>query len=116
MFGVQELATAVHHKINVVAVVFNNRGFGNVLRDQETRFHGRFIGQDLTNPSFVKLAESFGVAAYLAKTPEMLRKALEQAIAEDAPSLIEVPIEPGSESSPWPFLMPEGHSIDGLDS
>lgn len=116
MFGVQELATAVHHKINVVAVVFNNRGFGNVLRDQETRFHGRLIGQDLTNPSFVKLAESFGVAAYLAKTPEMLRKALEQAIAEDAPSLIEVPIEPGSESSPWPFLMPEGHSIDGLDS
>ncbi|MGE4658109.1 MAG: thiamine pyrophosphate-dependent enzyme [Gammaproteobacteria bacterium] len=116
MFGVQELATAVHHKINVVAVVFNNRGFGNVLRDQETRFHGRLIGHDLTNPSFVKLAESFGIAAYLAPTPEIFRKALEQAFAEDAPALIEVPIEPGAESSPWPFLTPDGRNIDKLDS
>ena len=45
MFGVQELATAVQHKIGLVTIVFNNRGFGNVLRDQKTTFGGRFMGE-----------------------------------------------------------------------
>ena len=33
MYNVQELATAVQQKINVVAVVFNDNAFGNVARD-----------------------------------------------------------------------------------
>ncbi|HYL71661.1 MAG TPA: thiamine pyrophosphate-binding protein, partial [Candidatus Dormibacteraeota bacterium] len=60
MFGVQELASAVQHRIGVVALVFNNRSFGNVLRDQASTFGGRFLGERLCNPDFVKLAESFG--------------------------------------------------------
>ena len=61
MFGVQELATAVQHGIGLVTVLFNNESFGNVRRDQETRYQGRVIGADLVNPDFMKLAESFGV-------------------------------------------------------
>ena len=57
MFGVQELATAVQHGLNVVSVVFNNNSFGNVLRDQEQRFGGRIIAAELRNPDFLKLAE-----------------------------------------------------------
>ena len=34
MFNVQELSTAVRHKINAVALVFNDNAFGNVMRDQ----------------------------------------------------------------------------------
>ena len=41
LFNSQELATAVQHKINAVVVVFNDNAFGNVLRDQQTRFDGR---------------------------------------------------------------------------
>jgi acetolactate synthase-1/2/3 large subunit len=33
LFGLQEMATAVQHRINVVAIVFNNASYGNVLRD-----------------------------------------------------------------------------------
>ena len=43
-------------------IVFNNRSYGNVLRDQQLQFGGRTIGAELENPDFVKLAESFGVA------------------------------------------------------
>jgi acetolactate synthase-1/2/3 large subunit len=63
MFGVQDLATAVSHGINLVTVVFNNNAFGNVLRDQQRLFEGRVIGSELRNPDFVKLAESFDMAA-----------------------------------------------------
>jgi acetolactate synthase-1/2/3 large subunit len=58
MFGVQELATAVQNQIKLISIVFNNRSFGNVLRDQKTAFGGHFIGESLTNPDFVKLAQS----------------------------------------------------------
>ena len=106
MFGVQELATAVHHGINLVTCVFNNSAFGNIRRDQQNIYGGRLIGADLTNPDFVKLAESFGALAWRVRSPAEFRPALEKALAADAPVVIEVMVERGSEASPWPFLHP----------
>jgi len=106
MFGVQELATAVQHRLNVVSIVFNNGAFGNVLRDQQQRFDGRSIGAELSNPDFVKLAESFGMPGYRVGTPARLRQVLERALADDGPALIEVEVERAAEVSPWEFLMP----------
>ena len=106
MYNVQELATAVHHGISVVAIVFNNSSFGNVLRDQRQAYQGRYIGADLTNPDFVRLGESFGVHSRRATSPTELRGLLEGALSLEVPALIEVPVEKGSEASPWPFLHP----------
>ncbi len=106
MFGVQELATAVQHGINVIAVVFNNRSFGNVLRDQTQTYGGRLIGPDLQNPDFEALARAFGAAGYRADTPPALRQALLTAMSQDRPAVIEVRQEPGAEQSPWPILHP----------
>lgn len=107
MFGVQELATAVQYGISLVTIVFNNSAYGNVRRDQQTVYEGRLLGAELVNPDFVKLAESFGVQAYRANNPMELRAVLEKALAADAPVVIEVPVERGSEVSPWPFIHPE---------
>ena len=107
MFGVQELATAVQYNIGVVTIVFNNNGYGNVRRDQTQRFGGHLIGCDLVNPDFVRLGESFGAAGYRAKTPNELKDALEKALGNNGPSLIEVPIERASEASPWEFIYPK---------
>jgi acetolactate synthase-1/2/3 large subunit len=104
MFGVQELATANEYGIGLVTVMFNNHSYGNVLRDQQMQFGGRVIGSRFRNPDFRKLAESFGVAASRVRTPDELRVALGAAIATNRPHLIEVAVEPGSESSPWPFI------------
>ena len=109
MYGVQELATAVQHRIGLVTIIFNNGGFGNVRRDQINTYEGRLLGCDLANPDFVKLAESFGAAAYRADNPRQLRTTLERAFKDDAPVIIEVPLERGSEASPWPFINPRPH-------
>jgi acetolactate synthase-1/2/3 large subunit len=106
MFGMQDLATAVEHGIALVTVVFNNNAYGNVRRDQKRLFDGRLIGSTLRNPDFVRLAESFGMAAARAATPDQLRRELEIAFGRGAPGLIEVPVEADSEASPWEFLMP----------
>lgn len=106
MFGVQELATAVQYRLNLVTVVFNNSAFGNVRRDQMTNFDGRLIGAELNNPDFVKLAEAYGAKGVKAETAAELQAAVGEAFKEDGPVLIEVPIETGSEVSPWGLTHP----------
>ena len=92
LYNSQELATAVKHGINAVAVVFNDNAFGNVYRDQINKFDGRAIGSELHNPNFMKLAEAYGVRGVRVRGPEELETELEDALAADAPGLIEVPV------------------------
>lgn len=107
MFAAQELSTAVQYGINLVTVVFNNQSYGNVYRDQQQNFNGRYIGSELLNPDFVKYAESFGVEGIRVNTPTALRNALEKAFAADRPVLIEVEVPRGGDTSPWTFLHPK---------
>ncbi|MGE5159056.1 MAG: thiamine pyrophosphate-dependent enzyme [Gemmatimonas sp.] len=106
MFGVQELATAVQYNIGVVTLVFNNNAYGNVRRDQRQRFDGRVVAADLVNPDFVKLAESFGVAASRVTSPDHFRPTLEKALAHGGPYLIAIEIPRDSEVTPWTFIHP----------
>ena len=69
MYNVQELATAAQYGINVVAVVFNDGAYGNVKRIQREMYGNRVIASDLTNPDFVRLADSFGLAAQGRRAP-----------------------------------------------
>ena len=103
MFQAGELATAMHHKLPVVVVVFDDGAFGNVRRIQERQFGNRLIACDLTNPDFVRFAESFGAAAFRATTPEALEQALRQAFALNAPALVHVPV--GPMPSPWDMIL-----------
>lgn len=105
LFGLPELATAVQHGIGLVTVVFNNRSYGNVRRDQQERFDGNLIGADLDNPDFLKIADAFGADGYRVDSPAGLKPVLGAAIDADRPALIEVVIERGSEASPWTYIM-----------
>ncbi len=91
MYSPQELSTAVRYGINVVALVFNNNAFGASRRDQTDNYGERYIGTDLLNPDFVKLAESFG-AIGIRTDPDGLGSALQQALAANAPVLLEVEV------------------------
>jgi acetolactate synthase I/II/III large subunit len=106
MFAVQELATAVQFNIGVVTLVFNNNAYGNVRRDQVQRFEGRVVASDLVNPDFVKLAESFGVAASRVTSPGHFRTHLEKALAHGGPYLIAIEVPKDSETTPWTFIHP----------
>ncbi|MFN8638437.1 MAG: thiamine pyrophosphate-dependent enzyme [Dehalococcoidia bacterium] len=93
-YNVQELSTMARHGIPLVAIVFNDNAYGNVRRIQQVRFNDHTIGSDLLNPDLVKLGELFGVASSRATNPRELRATLEQALASNAPHLIEVPMPP----------------------
>ncbi|HUN42856.1 MAG TPA: thiamine pyrophosphate-dependent enzyme [Acetobacteraceae bacterium] len=103
MYQAAELATAMRHRLPVVAVVFDDGAFGNVRRIQQERYGNRLIACDLTNPDFVKFAESFGMAAFRADTPASLEQALHHAFALNAPALVHVKV--GEMPSPWDMIL-----------
>src|SRR5438270_5271884 len=104
MYTANELATAMRHRIPLVAVVFSDGSFGNVRRIQEENYGNRLIASDLANPDFVRFAESFGAAAERVQTAEELRGALRRSLARrDGPTLIEMPV--GPMPSPWEFIL-----------
>jgi acetolactate synthase-1/2/3 large subunit len=91
LFNAQELSTAARHRINVVAVVFNDSSYGNVARDLDESWGGQY-GAELQNPDFMKLADAFGVAGLRAKAPTEVGRLVREAIELDRPALVEVPV------------------------
>ncbi len=96
LYSPQEFSTAVRYGINVVAIVFNNNAYGASRWDQMHRFDEHFIGTDLHNPDFMKLAEAYGVVGIRTR-PEELGASLREALSMDAPVLLEVEV---------PIMMP----------
>jgi len=106
LFGGTDLATAVRHGINLVTVVFNNSAYGNVMRAQLRMFDGRESGSALSNPDFQTFAKAFGVQSWRVTDADGLRVALKEALAVNAPTLIEVMTDIGKEYAPWEFIAP----------
>jgi acetolactate synthase-1/2/3 large subunit len=92
LMNCQELETAVRLGTAVVNVVWENGQFGSIAWKQDKRF-GHHFGVDFQNPDFVRLAESFGVAAWRCESADDLPRRLREALALDLPSLIVVPID-----------------------
>ena len=105
MFNLPELATAVQYDIPLVTIVFNNDTYGNVKRQQEEWFGGRFIAADLHNPDYLKLADAIGMQGYRVNSAEELTTTLQKAFEARKPCLIEVPVE--EMPTPWKFILME---------
>jgi acetolactate synthase I/II/III large subunit len=101
LYNAQELATAVRHGINVVAVVFNDNAYGNVARDLDEAWGGEF-GALLHNPDFMKLADAFGLHGMRAKDPLEVGQLVKEAVDMDRPVLIEVPVGRMPRPAFWP--------------
>lgn len=93
LFTSAELATAVQHGINVVAVVFNDSAYGNTHRDQLDNYGGRVIGTELVNPDFAAYAESFGAVGVRVPSVDRLEGAIREGLADDRPVVIELPMD-----------------------
>lgn len=94
MMSAMELATAAHHKANVVFLVFNNGMYGTIRMHQEREYPGNVSGTGLTNPDFVALAESFGALGQRVTETDEFAPALEAALNANRPALIEVIVDP----------------------
>jgi thiamine pyrophosphate-dependent acetolactate synthase large subunit-like protein len=85
-----ELATAVQEKLPVVTIVVNDGALTLIKAIQQRRYESRFLGVDLLNPDFGTFAKAFGVRYRRADDDATFEAALKDALAADAPALIEV--------------------------
>jgi acetolactate synthase I/II/III large subunit len=92
LMNAQELETATRLGTAFVNVIWENRQYGSIVWKQEKRF-GEHFGTDFENPDFVRLAESFGLAAWRCESVDDYRKRLRQALALDRPSLLVLPVD-----------------------
>jgi len=106
LFGGSDLATAVQFGIDLVTVVVNNASYGNVLRDQQRLYDGRHSGSVLTNPDFQAYAKAFGVPSWQVKDAAGLKGALKEALAANAPAIVEVVSDIKADYPPYEFHAP----------
>ena len=86
----QEIATAFHHGVAPILIVFNNAMFGTIRMYQERAFPGRVSGTSLTNPDFAALIQAFGGHGELVEQTAQFAPAFERAVASGKPALIEL--------------------------
>ncbi len=93
MMNSQEIETAKRIGVGFTIIVFNDNDYGLISWKQ--RGHtGKSFGTGLTNPDFVKYAESFGIKGYAPQTLDELKKTLKDCIASRELNLIEIKIDP----------------------
>jgi acetolactate synthase-1/2/3 large subunit len=105
MMTVQELETAVRLGVQVVMVVMNDFQMANIKVRQTHLYSGRYIGVDVTNPDFARLAETFHCYGERVERPEDIRPALARAFRDGRPAVLDVIIDPKTEHrsivEPW---------------
>ena len=89
----QELETAKRIGTPFVTVVWTDNRYGVIALNQERRFGAPFA-TEFGNPDLVKYAESFGLPGFRVESADDFLPKLQEALECDAPSLVEVPIDP----------------------
>jgi acetolactate synthase-1/2/3 large subunit len=101
MYTIQSLWTMAREQLDVTVVIFNNRSYA-ILNVELQRVGARNSGEkaqsqlDLSHPDLdlVALGNGFGVPSVRVSSGEELTAALNRAIAEPGPHLIEAPVPP----------------------
>jgi thiamine pyrophosphate-dependent acetolactate synthase large subunit-like protein len=92
LYTSQELNTAVRHGIPLVALVLNNSCHGAEKAQQKRNYQERYVGVDLVNPRFDKLAEVYGARGFYVTKPSEIADAVTAALKLNGPSVIEIPV------------------------
>jgi len=98
MFGIQGLWTIAKYRIPLLVIVFNNRAYmavKNQFRGGNERIKlAAELGADLVDPelNFARLAQTFGIFAQRVEQPEEITAALQKALAQRGPALVDVVI------------------------
>jgi sulfoacetaldehyde acetyltransferase len=101
--GLAEVMTAVRERLPVIAVVFNNDQWGAEKKNQIDYYQSRFVGTDLANPDFARLARDMGAEGYRVDKEGQAAEAVAAAVASGKPAVIDAVIAGGEPVLAEPF-------------
>jgi|TARA_Y100000590_G_scaffold245144_1_gene275549 acetolactate synthase-1/2/3 large subunit len=93
LMNVQDIETAVRHKLNIVTVILMDGEYGLIKWKQQNQFEGKHSELKFDNPDFAMLAQSFGAWGKVISSADEFKPALEEAFKQNGPALIGVPID-----------------------
>ena len=102
----QEVSTAVQHKLPIKAFILNNEWMGMVRQWQEL-LHGERYSHSYSEslPDFVKLAEAYGAKGIRCEDPAELDAAILEMINHDGPVIFDCRVEKAENCLP---MIPSG--------
>jgi pyruvate dehydrogenase (quinone) len=88
-----EFLTAVHHKLPIKVVIYNNAAFGLIRLEAESIGVPPYRqGIDFPNPDFAAFARACGGHGFAARKPDELKKAISGALAVDGPAIVDATV------------------------
>ena len=85
-----EFLTAVHHKLPVKVVVYNNSAFGLITLEAESVGLPAYKkGIEFPNPDFAAFASACGGHGFKATKPGELKAAINEALKVDGPAIVD---------------------------
>ena len=109
--NIQELTTAVNYQLPVNVAIMNNGFLGMVRQWQELFYRRRYSYTELVNPDFVKLAEAYGADGIRVTKRAELRPALEQAVRNSKPVVLDFIIDREDNVLP---MVPPGEALNNM--
>ena len=110
--SIPELATLANHGLPVKIVVMNNGHLGMVRQWQDLFYNNRLSSVQLdTFPDARKLASAYGLKGRTVESPVELAPALQEAVAEPGPYLLNVKVSPFENVYP---MVPSGAAINEM--
>ncbi|WP_210366712.1 acetolactate synthase large subunit [Bacillus sp. REN3] len=101
----QELAVIAEYQLPIKIAIFNNKSLGMVRQWQEIFYDERYSHSKIpVQPSFVKLADAYGIKAYEINSFEEANEILEQVINDREPVLFDFKIDGGE--NVYPMIAP----------
>ena len=88
--SLNEMLTCVRENIPVIAVVFNNGQWGAEKKNQVDFYDNRYVGTNLTNPSFAEISKTMGGEGMKVTKPEEVGPALKALLATNKPGVLEI--------------------------
>ena len=106
LMNMQELSTAVQHKLPVKIFILNNQYMGMVRQWQELLHGGRYSHSYTDSlPDFVKLAEAYGAHGVRAQSPDELDSKINEMLDSDLPVLFDCVVDKDENCYP---MIPSG--------
>ncbi|MBI29466.1 MAG: Acetolactate synthase isozyme 3 large subunit [Alphaproteobacteria bacterium MarineAlpha5_Bin11] len=94
LMNIQEMSTAVQHKLPVKIFIINNEYMGMVRQWQELLHEGRYSESYMDSlPDFVKLAESFGAVGLRATKPKEVDDVIKEMISTDRTVIADIVVD-----------------------
>lgn len=107
LMNIQEMATAMQHKVPVKVILCNNQHMGMVRQWQELIHSERYShSYNACMPDFVALAKAFGWQGAIVENPSELEQALVTCLLSDGPYFLDVRVQAQENCFP---MMPAGY-------